>query len=76
MAFEVVDKATLRRAYERLKMAGVTVSAVDHLISWALYFSDPDGNGLEIYCDTRADGYALWQGHNRPISWPAPVEAA
>jgi catechol 2,3-dioxygenase len=25
--------------------------ASDHLVSEALYLSDPDGNGLEIYCD-------------------------
>lgn len=25
--------------------------ASDHLVSEALYFNDPDGNGIEIYCD-------------------------
>jgi catechol 2,3-dioxygenase len=30
--------------------------ASDHLVSEALYLSDPDGNGIEIYCDRpRAD---------------------
>jgi len=41
---------------------------VDHLISWAMYFDDPDGNGLEIYWDTREEpgGQKLWRGHNVP----------
>lgn len=54
----------------------MAVSAVDHLISWALYFPDPDGNGLELYCDTRADGYSFWQGYNGAIHWPEPAVSA
>lgn len=77
VAFEVADKAALRAAYERLTAAAIPVSAVDDLISWALYFADPDGNGLEIYCDTRhsPNGHATWQGHIRPIKWSAPSAA-
>ncbi|HYX50101.1 MAG TPA: hypothetical protein VE843_10190, partial [Ktedonobacteraceae bacterium] len=52
-----------------LRAAGITVSAVDHYISWAMYFDDPDGNGLEIYWDTRNEpgGRALWHGDNAAI---------
>lgn len=32
---------------------GVRHQAVDHGISWATYFRDPDGNGLEVYVDRR-----------------------
>jgi catechol 2,3-dioxygenase len=66
--------ATTRRAfaqaYQALTKAGVAVGAVDHRISWALYFNDPDGNGLEIYWDTRhlATGASLWHGENLPLS--------
>ena len=50
--------------------AGVAVAAVNHFISWAIYFDDPDGNGLEIYWDTRHEpgGAALWHGANAPLS--------
>ena len=77
LAFEVPDKAAFREAYDRLISAGVPVSTVDHLISWAMYFKDPDGNGLEIYCDTRHEptGRLLWHGENRPIAWPEPYPA-
>ncbi len=77
VAFEVPDKSSFARAYQMLVDAGVRVAAVDHLISWAMYFDDPDGNGLEIYCDTRQDpeGAQLWQGRNRPLT-PEKILAA
>jgi catechol 2,3-dioxygenase len=69
IAFEVPDKSSFARALLRLHEAGVSVGTVDHLISWAMYFTDPDGNGLEIYVDTRTSegGQAFWRGVNTPI---------
>ncbi len=48
VAFEVPDRTSFARTYQALVDAGVPVATVDHLISWAMYFDDPDGNGLEI----------------------------
>jgi len=43
----------------------VLVSSVDHGISKALYFDDPDGNGLEVYVDTRTENDRwTWDGRN------------
>lgn len=69
-AWEVPDRQALARAYERLAGAGVPVNAVDHGISWALYFWDPDDNGVEIYLDRRAEpgGSPEWRGRSRPLS--------
>lgn len=69
IAFEVPDRRSFALAYQTLTAAGVTVAAVDHLISWAMYFDDPDGNGLEIYWDTRNEpgGQKLWCGKNAPL---------
>ena len=69
VAFEVPDREALRVRYEYLREQGVPVIAVDHRISLAIYFSDPDGNGLEIYCDTRdrIDGAEVWQGKDRVV---------
>ena len=69
VAFEVPDKRSFALAYRALKEAGVSVGAVDHLISWAMYFDDPDGNGVEIYWDTRQEpsGQQLWHGRNVPL---------
>jgi catechol 2,3-dioxygenase len=69
VAFEVPDRHSLALAYQTLTQAGVSVAPADHLISWAIYFNDPDGNGLEIYWDTRGEpeGARLWRGRNVPL---------
>ena len=41
----------LRAAKTRLEDAGLTVAAVDHVVTKSLYFEDPDGNRVEIYCN-------------------------
>jgi catechol 2,3-dioxygenase len=65
-AFEVDAAADLRAVHERLDERGVAVTPVDHRISKALYFDDPDGNGVEVYLDTRAEtGRSEWRGENR-----------
>ena len=69
VAFEVPDKRSFALAYRALSEAGIPVAAVDHFISWAMYFDDPDGNGLEIYWDTREQpgGRQFWHGDNAPL---------
>jgi len=52
--------------YDRLAERDVPVTPVDHGISKALYFSDPAGNGLEAYVDTREEQeQSAWAGENR-----------
>jgi catechol 2,3-dioxygenase len=77
VAFEVPSARDFAAAYQALTEAGVSVAPVDHLISWALYLEDPDGNGLEIYWDTRQrpGGAALWRGINQPLE-PEAILAA
>ncbi|TAH49723.1 MAG: biphenyl-2,3-diol 1,2-dioxygenase [Chloroflexota bacterium] len=69
VAFEVPDKISFANAYKTLTDAGIKVALVDHCISWAMYFDDPDGNGLEIYWDARnePDGVKHWRGINLPL---------
>jgi catechol 2,3-dioxygenase len=77
VAFEAPSKRDFAEAFQALREAGVSVGAVDHFISWAMYFDDPDGNGLEIYWDTRNEpgGKPLWRGENEDLT-PAQVLAA
>jgi len=64
-AFEVQSPDALAATYERLRERDVTISPVDHGISKAIYFDDPDGNGVEVYLDTRADRDQYeWAGVN------------
>ena len=51
-AFLVPDRAALGAALKRALAHGVDIEgAADHGVSEAIYFSDPDGNGIEIYRD-------------------------
>ncbi len=46
------DRASLADALKRLIAAGIQLEgAADHGVSEALYLSDPDGNGIELYRD-------------------------
>jgi len=46
------DRRTLAAAYLALRNRGVTFEGfADHLVSEALYLTDPEGNGIEIYVD-------------------------
>ena len=45
-------RAALADALKRVIAAGITLDgASDHGVSEALYLRDPDGNGVELYCD-------------------------
>jgi|GEM_PF-2360109 catechol-2,3-dioxygenase len=51
-------------------------AAVDYGISQAISFSDPDGNGIELYVDMRREGRPLWQGTTARLNLDAlPAEA-
>jgi catechol 2,3-dioxygenase len=70
-AFELPNLHALAEAYVRLHEAGVRITgAVDYGISKTIYFSDPDGNGIELYVDTRHER-SKWGG----ISQPLDIEA-
>jgi catechol 2,3-dioxygenase len=56
VAIRYPDRRTLADALKRLSDAGVPLSgASDHGVSEALYLSDPDGNGIELYWDRPRD---------------------
>jgi catechol 2,3-dioxygenase len=51
-AIRYPTRAALARALKRLVDRGVPIGgASDHGVSEALYLSDPDGNGIELYWD-------------------------
>lgn len=52
VAVRYPDRATLADALRRLVEAGTPLQgASDHGVSEAIYLSDPDGNGVELYRD-------------------------
>lgn len=62
-AFLFPDRPSLAAALKRAIAARVPIEgAADHGVSEAVYFSDPDGNGVEIYRD------------RDPQDWPRSAE--
>jgi catechol 2,3-dioxygenase len=51
-AFEVPSRAALGAALDRIQERWQLDGASDHFVSDALYLTDPEDNGVEIYTDT------------------------
>jgi len=63
VAIRYPDRRTLADALRRLGEAGIGLGgASDHGVSEALYLSDPDGNGVELYCDRPREEWPLTPG--------------
>ena len=60
LALLVPTRADLARTLRRVAGSGWPLSgASDHLVSEALYLSDPEGNGIELYRDRPRDDWPL-----------------
>src|SRR6266436_1702275 len=58
MAWQLGSVEELQAAYRELKALGVPIeSTVEHNVTRSIYFSDPDGNRVELYCDMVANGF-------------------
>jgi len=63
LAIRYPDRRTLADALRRLSEAGISLDgASDHGVSEALYVSDPDGNGIELYRDRPREEWARTPG--------------
>ena len=51
------DRPSLGRFLRHLAERGVRAGAADHLVSEALYLTDPDGLGIEVYADRPRDAW-------------------
>jgi catechol 2,3-dioxygenase len=70
-------RAALADAFRRLQAAGIELDgASDHGVSEALYLSDPDGNGLELYCDRPRERWPRdAEGNYLMVSEPLDLDA-
>jgi catechol 2,3-dioxygenase len=58
MAWQLGSYEELRAAYHELKALGFKVeSTVEHNVTRSVYFPDPDGNRVELYCDMTENGF-------------------
>jgi catechol 2,3-dioxygenase len=74
------DRAALGRFVQHLARLGEYAGMSDHLVSEAVYLTDPDGLGIEIYADRPRDS---WRAQDRqlvmatePLDVPSVVAAA
>lgn len=52
----------LAQFLQHLLSCGIRFGAADHLVSEAIYLDDPDGNGIEVYCDRPASSWTWRDG--------------
>jgi len=79
VAWRMASLDDLAEIYRRLSDKGVPLRVADHTVSIGVYFSDPDGNGLEVYYELPR---SQWH-QERPFSgggtkgrFPGPWDAA
>ena len=62
MAWQLGNFEELQAAYRELKAIGVPVeSTVEHNVTRSVYFRDPDGNRVELFCDMVENGFETMQ---------------
>ncbi|MCM3174525.1 VOC family protein [Paenibacillus sp. MER 99-2] len=67
------DRKSLGLALRNLAASGIEIGQGDHLVSEALYISDPDLNGIEIYADRPRDTWRC-DADNNYIMGTDPVD--
>jgi len=50
------DRRELARVIARLIQAGYPNAPTDHIMTKTTYLDDPEGNGIELYCESPEDG--------------------
>ena len=75
-AFLLPHRADLGRWLAHASANGVRLQgASDHLVSEAVYLSDPEGNGIEIYADRTPDRWTDAQGAIRMDTVPLNLDS-
>jgi catechol 2,3-dioxygenase len=75
LAILLPSRVELARALHRLAAAGARLGgASDHLVSEALYLSDPEGNGIEIYRDRPREEWPVRDGQIQMDTLPLDLD--
>jgi catechol 2,3-dioxygenase len=76
LAILLPTRVDLAIALARLANARVALDgASDHLVSEALYLSDPDGNGIEIYRDRPREDWRVSEGELQMATLPLDLDS-
>ena len=53
ISFNIGTLANVQRAFRKVRAAGCEgIRPVSHGNAWSVYFQDPEGNRIEMFCDT------------------------
>ena len=74
LAFRCADLDSVKRTIERLEADGraTELAPITHGNAWSIYFTDPEGNGVEIFCDSP---FHVAQPQGRPWDTSLDVDA-
>jgi catechol 2,3-dioxygenase len=77
VAFLYDDRPALAAALGRVTDARIPIGSADHGVSEAIYLSDPEGNGIELYVDRPRDRWPPGQpdGQVAMVTEPLDVDA-
>jgi catechol 2,3-dioxygenase len=76
VAIRVPTRRHLAELLVRLRDAGIPLGgASDHLVSEALYLKDPDGNGIELYCDRDPESWRRENGQVAMATLPLDLDS-
>jgi catechol 2,3-dioxygenase len=75
VAIRYPDRRTLAEAVRRVLDAGIRLEgASDHGVSEAIYFRDPDGNGVELYRDRPREDWPRADDGQGIVMFTAPLD--
>jgi catechol-2,3-dioxygenase len=73
-AWQLESFEALQDAHRELGRLGIAVEATtEHNVTRSVYFHDPDGNRVELYCDMVPNGFEAMQTLG-PVSMPLNME--
>lgn len=75
VALLLPDRPALGRFLRHVAASGVHIGMSDHLFSEALYLTDPDGLGFEVYADRPQNAWPRENGEIVGASLPLDVES-
>ena len=71
VAVQLADWEAVKGAHALLSERGLLKGTADHGVSKSLYTTDPDGNEIELYCDTPR---SEWEGNVHQAMTVRPLD--